>query len=180
MDHHNLISMYIVRVYISIACRHCGCYQNHISLFFVQYLHVSFYVATWKFLIIEHRHSTKHIIIVHVHLVLEDLSISSNEALLNYFMLSFFSWSLQLAQTRDLATIDLQQILLNMRQQRLGLIQTADQLRFSYIAILQGALQDLELEPSNYDDLSDSDEDVPEEEDSDEDSDSELMKGIAP
>ena len=88
--------------------------------------------------------------------------------------------SLQLAQTRDLATIDLQQILLNMRQQRLGLIQTADQLRFSYIAILQGALQDLELEPSNYDDLSDSDEDVPEEEDSDEDSDSELMKGISP
>ena len=84
-----------------------------------------------------------------------------------------------MAQTRDLATIDLQQILLNMRQQRLGLIQTADQLRFSYIAILQGALQDLELEPSNYDDLSDSDEDVPEEEDSDEDSDSELMKGIS-
>ena len=97
-----------------------------------------------------------------------------------HFVLSFSSWSLQLAQTRDLATIDLQQILLNMRQQRLGLIQTADQLRFSYIAILQGALQDLELEPSNYDDLSDSDEDVPEEEDSDEDSDSELMKGISP
>ena len=91
-----------------------------------------------------------------------------------HFVLSFFL-SFQLAQTRDLATIDLQQILLNMRRQRLGLIQTADQLRFSYIAILQGALQDLELEPSNYDDLSDSDEDVPEEEDSDEDSDSELM-----
>ena len=83
-----------------------------------------------------------------------------------------------MAQTRDLATIDLQQILLNMRQQRLGLIQTADQLRFSYIAILQGALQDLELEPSNYDDLSDSDEDVPEEEDSDEDSDSELISSL--
>ena len=81
-------------------------------------------------------------------------------------------------QTRDLGTIDLQQILLSMRRQRLGLIQTADQLRFSYIAILQGALQDLELEPSNYDDLSDSDEDVPEEEDSDEESDSELMKGV--
>jgi hypothetical protein len=67
-----------------------------------------------------------------------------------------------------------------MRRQRLGLIQTADQLRFSYIAILQGALQDLELEPSNYDDLSDSDEDVPEEEDSDEESDSELINGISP
>ena len=77
-------------------------------------------------------------------------------------------------QTRDLSTIDLQQILLNMRSQRLGLIQTPDQLRFSYIAVLQGALQDLELEPSNYDDLSDSEGDEPEEE-SEEESDSELM-----
>ena len=80
--------------------------------------------------------------------------------------------------THDLASVDLQQILLSMRRQRLGLIQTADQLRFSYIAVLQGALQDLELEPSNYDDLSDSEEDVPEEEDSDEESDSELIEGI--
>ena len=93
-----------------------------------------------------------------------------------YIFHSIFSF--QLEQTRDLATIDLQQILLSMRRQRLGLIQTADQLRFSYIAILQGALQDLELEPSNYDDLSDSEEDVPEEEESDEESDSELMEGI--
>ena len=75
-------------------------------------------------------------------------------------------------QTRDLASIDLQEILLLMRRQRLGLIQTPDQLRFSYIAVLQGALQDLEVEPSNYDDLSDSEEDVPEEE-SEEESDSE-------
>ena len=92
--------------------------------------------------------------------------------------MSPISLSFQLEQTRDLGTIDLQQILLSMRRQRLGLIQTADQLRFSYIAILQGALQDLELEPSNYDDLSDSDEDVPEEEDSDEESDSELIEGM--
>lgn len=74
-----------------------------------------------------------------------------------------------------MGSIDLQQILLSMRRQRLGLIQTADQLRFSYIAVLQGALQDLELEPSNYDDISDSEEDVPEEEDSDEESSSKLI-----
>ena len=59
----------------------------------------------------------------------------------------------QLEQTEDLNSVDLQGTLLDMRRQRLGLVQTADQLRFSYIAILQGALQDLELEPSNYDDL---------------------------
>lgn len=78
-------------------------------------------------------------------------------------------------QTQDLASVDLQQILLEMRRQRLGLIQTPDQLRFSYIAILQGALQDLQLEPSSYEDLTSSEEDVPEDE-SDE-SDSELTVG---
>lgn len=51
-----------------------------------------------------------------------------------------------------------------MRKQRLGLIQTADQLRFSYIAILQGAIQDLQIEPSNYDDLMESEEEEEEEE----------------
>ena len=59
-----------------------------------------------------------------------------------------------------------------MRQQRLGLVQTADQLRFSYIAILKGALQDLELEPSNYDDLVEDEEEEDEEEDEVEESDS--------
>ena len=58
-----------------------------------------------------------------------------------------------------------------MRRQRLGLIQTPDQLRFSYIAILQGAIQDLQIEPSNYDDLIESEE---EEEEEEEESDSEL------
>ena len=58
-----------------------------------------------------------------------------------------------------------------MRRQRLGLVQTADQLRFSYIAILQGALQDMGLEPSNYDDLVAEDE---EEEDEEEDEDEEI------
>lgn len=60
---------------------------------------------------------------------------------------------MQLEQTKDISSVDLSETLLDMRQQRLGLVQTADQLRFSYIAILQGALQDLELEPSSYDDL---------------------------
>ena len=73
--------------------------------------------------------------------------------------------------------MDLQATLLEMRQQRLGLVQTADQLRFSYIAILQGALNDLELEPSGYafEDEDDDDEGSAEEEDEEiEESDSEL------
>lgn len=37
-----------------------------------------------------------------------------------------------------------------MRRQRLGLIQTPDQLRFSYIAILQGAMQILGIENTGY------------------------------
>ena len=43
----------------------------------------------------------------------------------------------QLEETRDLNSLDVQELLLRMRKQRLGLIQTPDQLRFSYIAILQ-------------------------------------------
>ena len=38
-------------------------------------------------------------------------------------------------------SVNLQEILLDMRKQRMGLIQTHDQLKFSYIAILQGAYQ---------------------------------------
>ncbi len=76
----------------------------------------------------------------------------------------------QLEQTRELSSVDLQGTLLSMRKQRLGLVQTADQLRFSYIAILQGALQDLEIEPSNYDDLVEED-DVEDEDDDDDDDD---------
>ncbi len=56
-----------------------------------------------------------------------------------------------------------------MRQQRLGLVQTADQLRFSYIAVLQGALQDMGLEPSNYDDLVAEEEEEEEEDEEEED-----------
>ena len=75
---------------------------------------------------------------------------------------------MQLEQTHDLASADLQEVLLDMRQQRLGLVQTPDQLRFSYIAILQGALQDMELEPSSYDDLVEAEEEEEEDEEEDE------------
>ena len=74
--------------------------------------------------------------------------------------------------------MDLQPTLLEMRQQRLGLVQTPDQLRFSYIAVLQGALQDMGLDPSSYDDLVEEEEDEEEDEDEEdedlEESDSEL------
>jgi len=56
----------------------------------------------------------------------------------------------KLEQTRDLNSLNIQQILLDMRRQRLGLIQTPDQLRFSYIAILQGAMQILGIENTGY------------------------------
>ena len=72
--------------------------------------------------------------------------------------------------------MDFQHTLLDIRRQRLGLIQTAEQLRFSYIAILQAALQDLEIDPSNYDDLVDEEErGVEEEEDEVETEDSEFV-----
>ena len=72
--------------------------------------------------------------------------------------------------------MDLQAALLEMRRQRLGLVQTADQLRFSYIAVLQGALHDLELEPSTYEEEEDSEEEEEEEEEEvpESDSDSEY------
>ena len=70
-----------------------------------------------------------------------------------------------------MSSVDLQPTLLEMREQRLGLVQTADQLRFSYIAILQGALQDMGLEPSDYTELEseEGNEDSDEDEDEDED-----------
>lgn len=36
------------------------------------------------------------------------------------------------------ANVDIQEILLEMRRYRMGLIQTSEQLRFSYIAIVEG------------------------------------------
>ncbi|XP_035678561.1 tyrosine-protein phosphatase non-receptor type 1-like [Branchiostoma floridae] len=44
-----------------------------------------------------------------------------------------------LDKTRDLNSLNMRQLLLEMRQYRMGLIQTPDQLRFSYLAVLEGA-----------------------------------------
>lgn len=37
------------------------------------------------------------------------------------------------------SSVDVQKVLLGMREYRMGLIQTSDQLRFSYMAIMEGA-----------------------------------------
>ncbi|XP_039662897.1 tyrosine-protein phosphatase non-receptor type 2a isoform X2 [Perca fluviatilis] len=40
---------------------------------------------------------------------------------------------------RDPSSVDIQKVLLDMREYRMGLIQTPDQLRFSYMAVIEGA-----------------------------------------
>ncbi|XP_033009428.1 tyrosine-protein phosphatase non-receptor type 1 isoform X1 [Lacerta agilis] len=40
---------------------------------------------------------------------------------------------------KDPSSVDIKQVLLEMRKYRMGLIQTADQLRFSYLAVLEGS-----------------------------------------
>lgn len=40
---------------------------------------------------------------------------------------------------KDPLAVDIKKILLDMRKYRMGLIQTPDQLRFSYMAVLEGA-----------------------------------------
>ncbi|XP_007428671.2 tyrosine-protein phosphatase non-receptor type 1 [Python bivittatus] len=40
---------------------------------------------------------------------------------------------------KDPSSVDIKQVLLEMRKYRMGLIQTADQLRFSYLAVTEGA-----------------------------------------
>ncbi|KAM4692556.1 tyrosine-protein phosphatase non-receptor type 1 [Rhinophrynus dorsalis] len=40
---------------------------------------------------------------------------------------------------KDPSSVDIKQVLLDMRRYRMGLIQTADQLRFSYLAVIEGA-----------------------------------------
>lgn len=37
------------------------------------------------------------------------------------------------------SSVDIQKVLLDMREYRMGLIQTSDQLRFSYMAVIEGA-----------------------------------------
>lgn len=40
---------------------------------------------------------------------------------------------------QDASSVDIREILLEMRKYRMGLIQTPDQLRFSYMAVIEGA-----------------------------------------
>ncbi|XP_030408571.1 tyrosine-protein phosphatase non-receptor type 2 isoform X4 [Gopherus evgoodei] len=42
-------------------------------------------------------------------------------------------------EKKDLSSVDIKQVLLDMRKYRMGLIQTPDQLRFSYMAVIEGA-----------------------------------------
>jgi hypothetical protein len=45
---------------------------------------------------------------------------------------------LQIEKHGSLMCIDIRQMLISMRQYRMGLIQTPDQLRFSYLCVIQG------------------------------------------
>lgn len=61
-------------------------------------------------------------------------------------------------QRNDFLAVDIQKVLLDMREYRMGLIQTPDQLRFSYMAVMEGAKlisgdstsQSSILSPENY------------------------------
>ncbi|KAL0185820.1 hypothetical protein M9458_017490, partial [Cirrhinus mrigala] len=44
-----------------------------------------------------------------------------------------------MSQRKDPTSVRIQEVLLEMRRYRMGLIQTADQLRFSYLAVIEGA-----------------------------------------
>lgn len=46
---------------------------------------------------------------------------------------------LLMSQRRDPSSVQIREVLLEMRRYRMGLIQTADQLRFSYLAVIEGA-----------------------------------------
>lgn len=58
------------------------------------------------------------------------------------FMLSVwltFSSVVQMDKRKEPSSVDIKSVLLDMRKYRMGLIQTPDQLRFSYMAVLEGA-----------------------------------------
>lgn len=52
--------------------------------------------------------------------------------------LCFRCW-LQMSTRKDPSSVRIRDVLLEMRRHRMGLIQTADQLRFSYLAVIEGA-----------------------------------------
>lgn len=59
---------------------------------------------------------------------------------LNFFWLPVLKRCLlQMDKRKDPSSVDIQSILLDMRKYRMGLIQTHDQLRFSYMAVFEGA-----------------------------------------
>ena len=45
----------------------------------------------------------------------------------------------QMSFRKDPSSVQIRDVLLEMRRGRMGLIQTADQLRFSYLAVIEGA-----------------------------------------
>lgn len=54
----------------------------------------------------------------------------------------FHKWEnlfLQMEKRKNRSSMDIQKVLLGMREYRMGLIQTPDQLRFSYMAVIEGA-----------------------------------------
>lgn len=46
---------------------------------------------------------------------------------------------LQMDRRKDPSSVDIKKVLLDMREYRMGLIQTPDQLRFSYMAVIEGS-----------------------------------------
>lgn len=44
-----------------------------------------------------------------------------------------------MSMRKDPSSVGIRDVLLEMRRYRMGLIQTADQLRFSYLAVIEGA-----------------------------------------
>lgn len=44
-----------------------------------------------------------------------------------------------MSRRKNPSSVDIQKVLLDMREFRMGLIQTPDQLRFSYMAVIEGA-----------------------------------------
>lgn len=46
---------------------------------------------------------------------------------------------MQMSRRKDPSSVQICEVLLEMRRCRMGLIQTADQLRFSYLAVIEGA-----------------------------------------
>ncbi|XP_075898536.1 tyrosine-protein phosphatase non-receptor type 1 [Nelusetta ayraudi] len=73
---------------------------------------------------------------------------------------------LLMSHRKDPSSVQIRQVLLEMRRYRMGLIQTADQLRFSYLAVIEGAKYigrdgDLSLQDS-WRELSNEEDDAPE------------------